>query len=369
MRRRAYLGLVGTAGIAGCLGGDSDSDGEQSDDGQETTDGGSAEQENGEDGLPSFDSQWRVSLDTTIANAVNMDPATADGRLYLGGDWGLTAVEVTEGEKLWTDDDRAEFVEVEAHQDTVAAVTHGGELLSLDPAGGVNWAQEVPEGSAAPSIALTGDRLALAERDGVTVYDAASGTEEWTAAGAGAVYATSDTLIFARGFEPTTGHDPRSGQQQWEADASARLGGKVAPGDDLLVGIERTRLESVNAVETTSGDLRWSVDEVTLSPFASVGVGEGVAAFIDESGEEKTLVGVSLSDGSVAWEQSLGNPPVPLQPLVGAGAVITETDEGVAAFDPETGEQYDATDDSVVVGAIEAGHFLSCRTEVVGYEL
>ncbi|MEF8774312.1 MAG: PQQ-binding-like beta-propeller repeat protein [Halobacteriales archaeon] len=118
--------------------------------------------------------RWKRNLEMALEGA----PVVAGGRLLVPGESALTALDVTTGSTVWTDD-RPVRGSVAATGGTVYGNTADGETFALDAETGTEaWRRATVSPAGGPT--MVGDALFLAGDDGtVAAVDPADGTERW----------------------------------------------------------------------------------------------------------------------------------------------------------------------------------------------
>ena len=399
MRRRAYLALLGSATLAGCLDGSDDDttgqeneadSGESGDDQTETesdeddqqTEGKTADEETTDEqeteertvDSAAFEVSWRQILDTRVVDLISYDAAIDGETLVVGSKAGVNAFDTADGTEHWHREAWREFEEIRVTDGVVAGLTRDLEVVVLDAeTGKTHWTETTTRESVSPPpIALNDRYVAIGRPSSVTVHDRDTGKQEWKVEnGAEAIYATERLFAIADLFDSTVMGYDMGGRERWTMDIHGGSGGAVT--DGLLVvpelGVESHELV---AVDIHTGTEEWSADGFDLSPFFEIGSGAGIAVVIDESEEEDTLTAVSLADGTRTWETSVGSLLTPFRPpAIGSGLVVSETENGVGAYTVETGEQVGETTEPflVLTGLLEDGTFFDCGRKIVAYEL
>jgi outer membrane protein assembly factor BamB len=189
------------------------------------------------------------------------------------------------------------------------------ELARLDNPREVRvlWSASVGRGGAfvfAP--ALAGDAVYAAARDGtVTRFDAASGSERWSASTerklSGGVGADAQTVAVATEEGEVIALDAATGKVRWRARVSSEVLAPPAVGQGLVV--VRSLDSRVFAFGDQDGKRRWVYQRAAASLIVRSPAGVTIAGdtlFAGFSGGK--LVALALDTGNVRWEATVALP-------------------------------------------------------------
>lgn len=376
--RRRWLATVAVAGVAGCLGGDTDGvdDAEEPDDEGEDDDGtddapsGNGEPTTtvteawraepaggtspmavgaeqvvitGEQEAISLDAQtgaeqWRTPIGETERSIVRPGPAIADGTVYALSQEGVTALAAGSVDEQWT----AGFA---GRRPLVLAggrvyYSTGDRVYGFDADSG-EQAFSASGGTGTPSPAVADGTVYMGTRDGVAALDADSATEEWRyetgGIGVAARPAVANGTVYAVGFlGGVYALDAESGEEQWTGDlgnAEIRSGEVRVAGGRVYVSADAGPLVAFDAA---SGERLWSVRTNNTAVPAIDGdtVYVGRVRATDESrvGE---LLALAAASGEVRWAHAVGTgtgQTSPRKPVVANGRIYTATADAAVAL-------------------------------------
>jgi outer membrane protein assembly factor BamB len=312
-----------------------------------------------------------IGKGNSLRHRIVTDPVAADGRIFtMDSEATVTAVSQS-GAVLWSRDLTPAFEKsgeasgggLGLHEGVLYAATGYGNLHALDPATGAEaWLQRLDAPITAPTF---GNGLVyLVSRDNrAWAVDLSNGRVRWElpASPSAAVLATapapvvSDRLvIFPFGSGELLGALPKTGIRVWGgAVAGSRRGvaystisdvaaDPVVVGDTLYAATPAGRLVALN---TYSGERKWTATEGALSPVLPV----GEALFLVNDRSE--LLRLDAATGARVWSE-----PLPFYEanrlkrrktafahfgpiLAGSQVWVGSSDGALRAFDPETGAQ------------------------------
>ena len=245
---------------------------------------------------------------------------------------------------------------------TVYVTTGFGELTALDATtGGVRWVQDLDAPAMSPPT-IAGSLVYVVARDSTAwALDVATGRIQWQVSGnpstanfgSGAAPAVNgDIAVFPFPSGEVVGTFPRGGLRKWSSAVTGDRLGRVASvitdiagdpvivGDTVYVGNFGGR---VVALDTVTGDRRWTAGEGAISPVWPVG---NAIYLINDINQ---LVRLEAATGQPVWRVAL--PDVAGErrrqqrsvighygPVLAGGRLIVASSDGqIRQFDPVSG--------------------------------
>jgi serine/threonine-protein kinase len=154
---------------------------------------------------------------------------------------------------------------------------------------------------------------------GVTAFDEATGTLNWTGrpdgAGIGTIAIVGDWLIHGSSHGQLTALDAFTGAKRWSKDVGA--GGTLSVAVDGSILVVASTDGRVYGVDAASGAPRWTLDaggEATRSAAISAGIG-----FV--GADSGRVTAFRTGDGTVVWQKALGFGEI-VTPAVDGGLVF-----------------------------------------------
>lgn len=393
MRRRVFLGTVGSAIVAGCSSDSTDGSTETSTD--STTDGTetsvtTSNPDPEPSGEPTFEQAWELDRGPEEREQLVVG---SDVVLWETGDPMTVCNDLVSGAERWT---REKFYNDKLYPtaDRIYGLPSGEDVVeALDPQSGeAQWT--VPLSDVIGEGAVEGARasgLAIPVPGGVAV--SANGLEESGSAildgDSGEILARirqggqrrqlsnpaqdGGQLFTSSGRPLFFAYDLEAYEVQWSIDRDSFTTG--SPGKDgFAVGPDRvfTPAQTVNnygrsavparAYDRTDGSVEWEV-EASDQLTAPYGYADGTLVFV---GRES--VGVDPGTGEIQWTYSHDSRPVDHPVITDRGVIVLEQGGPMVALDPQSGDEVssvdllgefvDGTDSHVFVGgaATETGY-------------
>ncbi|MFC4448983.1 PQQ-binding-like beta-propeller repeat protein [Halorussus aquaticus] len=210
-----------------------------------------------------------VTVAGTVAYAV-----TEDGECY--------AIDLDSGETKWRETLSGENPAAPVVGEYVYARSGGeassGAVYAFDPdSGATEWQVSIASGENAYAVdadlALSPDGRHLAanylrgeEVAGVTLFDAADGTEQWSARsdgdGVGAVAVGADRVVY-EGDQRVFGHDRATGEQKWQSGQGV-AGGLTYDAGRLFYVADFGDQEAVRGTRSDTGIVTWETEKEYL---------------------------------------------------------------------------------------------------------
>lgn len=234
-------------------------------------------------------------------------PTVADGRIYLVDELGaVRALDPATGAALWESashyDGATQLISTDG---SVYLGTGDGHLVALDAASGVEqWKVKLtPSGASVHNpAAADGFVYAGTAGGGFVAVDARSHQVAWTGDlhgdDTGTAVASGGIAYIAAGVDSVSGtlhaFDAKTGNHLWDGPSPDLQSPTILGG----MGFSATRNGLIDAIDTTTGTVRWSIQLTgKVRPMAVVGPTLYLAA-----DEEKRVYAVEASTGNRLWQ-------------------------------------------------------------------
>lgn len=302
----------------------------------------------------------------------SLQPIVADGKLYLAGDGGLSAVDAGDGSDRWSID-REGFWSPPAVSDGRVHVVRGQRQDDDPPTftvsaydaddGTTLWdSDEMESGQVFFSIpSLVDGTLYFRSGNGLHAIDSSDGTELWRFDDLNfrtPIQAFDDERVYGISSEGLHAIGLDGPAEQWSVDAQAATGLTVTDGTVYFSRRgDGSDEHTVEAVDAENGEQRWTVPVDGWS-FGPAAVADGRLYAGTESG---TVYAIDTADGSVDWTTAEPDLQSALEPaaVTDDTLYITEGSGTVSALDVTDGSERWAMDlgerasvPSVVDGAL-----------------
>jgi len=268
-------------------------------------------------------------------------PTVAGGRVFAGGPDGLSAFSAVAGDREWTAETDGQVVTAPTvARETALAVDRTGTVFALAAAsGGVLW---TAEGSPGPGVSPTvaDGRVFVGRVDGLSALALGSGAREWHAEiGTPTSPTVADGQVFVGGSDGLFALAAESGERVWRADIGGLASSPTVAGGRVFVGGS----DGLSVLDAGSGELVWrfetpravsppTVADGTVSfgadglyalPATVDGSGEGSRAQLGTLGHPGDWRRADQSvDGDVDDESGGGDSGDESGPGLGVGAVV-----------------------------------------------
>ncbi|MFB6227625.1 MAG: PQQ-binding-like beta-propeller repeat protein [Halobacteriales archaeon] len=186
---------------------------------------------------------------------------------------------------------------------TPARTNHAPEAEPPTTEARTAWTAAVPVTPWNPTLAVDGDSVYVPGNEGLTVLDVATGRERWQ-------------------FDTNT---------LWPSDGSEIKIGPFAAGDRVLLGTYR----GLVGIDAASGSVAWYREN---RQYPRGGVVVDRTAFISTGSGTPGVIAVDVATGGRRHEWSTDQHVLPIAFI--HGTIVAESEDGIAAFDPRTGERH-----------------------------
>lgn len=179
-------------------------------------------------------------------------------------------------------------------------------------------------------------------RDGsVLALDAQDGTKQWRttldADGDNGIVFVDDRCIVAHDAE-LAALDPRNGEQLWTQTTSGIRDWELLVADESTGTVLLASRDGIEAFDAENGERRWDVETVRQIVRAPA-VYDGQVFAVGNVDGAKSLVGLSLEDGSNRWQTELTDGSRSTEPIATQHGVVLFDDGSVVVHDRESGTQ------------------------------
>lgn len=266
-----------------------------------------------------------------VADSLNSSATVADGRLFVGGGRGCTAIGATTGEVDWKLETGAPVwgEPAVAGQHVFVAAADGYVYAVEASTGETAWSRDL-ETSAVPAPTVTSGTV-YAATDAGTVFalSGEDGVPRWTADLPDAVRTApavdGGTLFVADQSSAVYAIERETGTVEWERSL------RRAPAIPLAVGsgaLYASHLDGLSALETSTGEERWRHDVSGNAIGVALGP-DGLYLSVARSsdGTQGRLRSIRRSDGTERWSVSLGDATVN-PPSMGTTTLYTDVGRG-----------------------------------------
>lgn len=395
MRRRLFLGTVGSTMIAGCS---SDSTDESQTTGEDTSTEGtetSANSSNTESsGEPAFEQAWELDRGP---EEVEQLVVGSDVVLWETSDASTVCNDLASGTERWR---REKFYENKLYPtaDRIYGLPGGEQVIeALDPQSGeAEWTvplsdvigEGAVEGARASGLAIpVPNGVAVSanglEESGSAILDADSGEILARIRQGGQRRQLSDPaqdgnqLFTSSGRPLFFAYDLEAYEVQWSIDRDSFTTGN--PGKDgFAVGPERvfTPAQTQNeygqsavparAYDRDDGSVEWEVEasDQLKSPYGYAG---GELVFVGQNADPQS-VGVNPATGEIQWTYSHDSRPNQHPIFTDRGVIVLEQGGPLVALDPQSGEPLSTVDVSgEFIDGTDSHVFVGGATTETGY--